>query len=183
MCANFGFAALGGEPLAALRAATGNDAAAAFGRHAGAKPVPALAYEPARLIGAFHWKNLRWRLGVDWSSWIELPFMDCVGTRGADGLVGRAETQARRSKIPRLIREGGRVRQCEARPGFVARMSAAVSGAKSGSGVTAGHISPRISPRPGAHENGQCATVSIGPPCAAIFVGTRFARLIRATGS
>jgi hypothetical protein len=88
MCANFGFAALGGEPLAALRAATGNDAAAALGRHAGAKAVPALANEPARLIGAFHWKNLRWRLGVDWPLWIELPFIDCVGTRGANGLVG-----------------------------------------------------------------------------------------------
>ena len=45
---------LRGEPLAALRPARGDDLAAALGGHAGAKAVPALADELARLIGPLH---------------------------------------------------------------------------------------------------------------------------------
>ena len=44
----------GAEPLASARAPRGNDPAPAFGRHAGAEAVPALADELARLIGTLH---------------------------------------------------------------------------------------------------------------------------------
>ena len=44
----------GGQPLAAAVAASGDDAAAALGGHAGAESVPALADEFRGLIGALH---------------------------------------------------------------------------------------------------------------------------------
>ena len=47
------------EPLAALRAPGRQHLAAAFGRHAGAKTVTALAHQFARLIGPFHGIDLR----------------------------------------------------------------------------------------------------------------------------
>src|ERR1700721_848896 len=50
---------LGGQALAALRAAIGEDLAAADGRHAGAEAVPALTDQLRRLVGALHEAVLR----------------------------------------------------------------------------------------------------------------------------
>jgi hypothetical protein len=50
----------GTQSFAAARPPCGQDPAAAFTCHAGAKTVAALAYEFARLIGPFH-RGLRWR--------------------------------------------------------------------------------------------------------------------------
>ena len=47
-------ASSGAEPLASARAARGNDPAPAFGRHASAEAVAALAHQVARLIGPLH---------------------------------------------------------------------------------------------------------------------------------
>jgi hypothetical protein len=44
----------GAEPFASVRPPLGHDLATAFGRHAGAKPVTALAYQLARLVGPLH---------------------------------------------------------------------------------------------------------------------------------
>jgi len=49
-----GYPVLGGQALAALGAAVGQDAATAHGRAAAAEPVPPLADELAGLIRAFH---------------------------------------------------------------------------------------------------------------------------------
>src|SRR5438132_8355288 len=102
----------GTEPLAPARAARGNDLAAAFGRHAGAKPVTTLAHQLARLIGPLHgsFSAGRSMSTVDGST--IASFARRLGpwplTR-TPGIVGGAA-----SKISRLIREAARARQCDA---------------------------------------------------------------------
>src|SRR3569833_382134 len=55
-----GRSALGGQPLAPARPPRGGDLASAFGGHARAVTVTALAYKLARLIGPLHDRILRW---------------------------------------------------------------------------------------------------------------------------
>jgi hypothetical protein len=50
---------LGGQALAAARAATGDDLLAVLGRHARTEAVTALAHEAGRLKGPLHFKNSR----------------------------------------------------------------------------------------------------------------------------
>jgi hypothetical protein len=85
----------GAEAFAAAGAASGNDLAAALGRHAGAKTVTALPHELARLIGPFHGSDLRWSRRN--AGWCRVP---------PPGLVSPAYLQGHRRQIHAAYKGG-----------------------------------------------------------------------------
>ncbi len=84
------------EPLTAARAASVDDLAAAFRGHAGAKPVPALAHQFARLISPLHGSRLRFLCSS--------VRADCPRLGGIGQISSVADCAP--GKFPRLIREG-----------------------------------------------------------------------------
>ncbi len=117
------------QTLATARAARSDDLAAALGRHAGAKAMPALAHELARLIGPFHGVSLRWsRRNAGCFGWCA-PARSSANVRGrrcriraaykGQGLVSSMRRDARagsRRFIFRLIYQLHRA-DLEGRPG------------------------------------------------------------------
>jgi hypothetical protein len=104
-CARLTSAPLRAEPLTTARTARINDLAAAFGRHAGAKPMPAFAHQFARLISPLHRSILRF---VCSSIRADCPRLSGIGpvSSVADCALGKISAAYKRGACSRQCKQG-----------------------------------------------------------------------------
>ncbi len=67
------FALLAGQALSSLGSSAADDAPSLFGGHSFAEAVPSCPFDPAWLICAFHFDNLRWSNNLDGPGYFVWP--------------------------------------------------------------------------------------------------------------